>query len=150
MLLAVRRVPAEVRKQINQHTRTAADPIWREEIRVGAATRIEQRVLVDTSRVGVTNRNVLLRSGQVGSLRSGTPVNRLAAVAEFGMNAGKTVTQKSRKGTRYTRKLGPVYRTPKRGGGPVYSAVARSIPRVGALWVQTAVRTVLDALDGKQ
>lgn len=148
MLLAMRTVPAEVRKQIAASTKRAALPIWTDETREGATTRLQQRVLVDSARVGVTQRNVFLRSGGTGKLRTGTPVSRLAAAAEFGIGPEKVVTSTSRKGTKYQRRMGNTF--PRRkGGNVVYPAARRSIPRFASLWVQTAVRTILDAFDGK-
>ncbi|HUG50403.1 MAG TPA: hypothetical protein VLZ78_05340 [Terrimesophilobacter sp.] len=149
MLLAVRQVPADVRKQINAHTKREAGPIWTGEVRERAATRLQQRVLVDTSRVGVTDRNVALRSATVGTLRKGVPVSRLASGTEFGMNPGKQISTRSRKGKPYKRQMGSVFPRPRRGGYVVYPAARDAIPRVAALWVQTAVRTILDAFDGK-
>lgn len=149
MLLAVRSVPTEVRQEIAKSTKKASEPIWFEEVRSGAATRMQQRVLVDSARVGVTQRNVFLRSGSVGKLRSGTAVSRLADGAEFGVGAGKVITSTSSKGTKYKRRLGNAFPRPKRGGHVVYPAAKRSIPRFASLWVQTAVRTILDAFDGK-
>jgi hypothetical protein len=149
MLLAVRRAPAEVGKQINAHTKGPANTIWTDEVRERAATRLQQRVLVDTARVGVTNRNVALRSATVGTLRKGVPASRLAAAAEFGVNPGKIITSRSRKGNQYKRRLGSAFPRTRRGGTVVYPAARDAIPRIAALWVQTAVRTILDALDGK-
>jgi hypothetical protein len=149
MLLAARSVPVEVRKQIASQTKSASEPIWYDEVRDGAATRVQQRVLVDSARVGVTQRNVFLRSGGVGTLRSGTPVSRIAAAAEFGVGEGKVITTRSRKGTVYSRRMGPAFPAPKRGGYVFWPAARRSIRRFASLWIQTAVRTMLDALDGK-
>ncbi|MGB3375928.1 MAG: hypothetical protein WBA87_12430 [Microbacterium sp.] len=149
MLLAVRQVPAETRKQINTHTKRDAEKIWTGEVRERAATRIQQRVLVDTARVGVTDRNVALRSATVGTLRKGVPASRLANGAEFGVNPGKVITSRSRKGKAYKRRIGSAFPRTRRGGYVVYPAARDAIPRIAALWVQTAVRTILDAFDGK-
>lgn len=148
MLIAMRSVSADVRKQIASETKDAAQPIWFEEVREGASTRIEQRVLVDSARVGVTQRNVFLRSGGVGTLRSGTPVAALASAAEFGMSPTKEIATRSRKGKTYTRRAGSAFPAPRRLG-PVYSAAGRSLTRFASLWIQTAVRTLLDKMEGK-
>jgi hypothetical protein len=149
MLLAVRPVPADVRKQINTFTKRDAGPIWLAETRERAATHVQQRVLVDTSRVGVTDRNVALRSATVGNVRSGLPASRLAQAAEWGINPGKIIQTRSRKGKPYKRRMGPAFPPTRRGGYVVYPAAKQAIPRIAALWVQTAVRTILDAFDGR-
>ena len=149
MLIAARSVPGEVRSQVNAHVRRAVEPIWFEEVRGRADTRLQQRALVNPARVGVTARNVFLRSGSVGKLSSGTPVAKVSAAAEFGANPNKQIRQRSRKGKQYTRRLGSAFGSPRRGGSSFHPAVRESIPRIAALVVQTTVRTTLDLLEGK-
>lgn len=149
MLLVMRTVPAEVRKQVAAQTKAQGQPIWFDEIKEGAQSRLQQRVLVDSARVGATQRNVSLRSGGVGTLRSGTPVSTLAPAAEFGVGEGKEITTRSRKGTTYTRRMGSAFPIPKRGGYVFWPAARRSIRRFASLWIQTAVRTLLDNFEGK-
>lgn len=150
MLLAARQTPAEVQKRIAQETKAEAQPIWFEELRAGGRTKLQQHVLVDSGRVGVTQRNVFLRSGATGKLRSGTPVADLAAAAEFGLSPDKQISTHSRAGTRYTRRAGSTFLGRRRGGYVFWPAVGRSIGRFAALWIQTGVRTLLDNLQGKK
>jgi len=152
MLLAMREVPAEVRKQIGAHTKRAAEPIWFEEVRGRAASRLQQRALVNSARVGVTARNVFLRSGAVGRLSSGTPVADVAKAAEFGASPAtlQDVRSHSRNGKpvkAHKRRLGSRFPLPRRGGHVVHPAARESIPRFAALWIQTATKTVLDKFD---
>lgn len=147
MLVAVRGVPAEVRSRIQQHTQAEALPIWSDELRGRGATRLQQRALVDSARVGVTARNVMLRSGSVGRLSSGTPVGLVSQAAEWGANENKQIQQRSRAGNVYTRRLGNAFGAPARRGNVVRPAARDSIPRFGALWFAICVRTVLDALE---
>lgn len=149
MLIAARSLPADVRKEIAVQTKKAAEPIWFEEVRGRAVTRLQQRALVNSARVGVTQRNVFLRSGSVGKLSSGTPVSVVSKAAEFGANPSRPVKQRSKKGTQYTRQLGNAFGSPRRGGNVVYPAAQDSIGRFASLWVQTATRTALDALELK-
>lgn len=149
MLLALRTVPAEARKQAQQYANGEAQPIWMEETRDRAGTRLEQRVLVDSARVGVTARNITLRSGGVGRLSSGTPVSVLNRPAEFGASPAKAVATHSRKGTAYTRRLGSSFRLPRRGGYVFYPAVRDAVPRITSVIIQSVRRTLFDAFDGK-
>lgn len=149
MLIAARSVSAEVNKRIAAETKSEGQPIWFEELRDGAGTRLQQEVLVKSGRVGVTQRNVFLRSGGVGTLRSGTPVSVLASAAEHGMGADKPITTRSRAGKVYTRRAGNAFPAPRRGGYVFWPAAGRSIVRFASLWIQTAVRTMLDKLEGK-
>lgn len=150
LLIALRAVPAEARKHVTAHTRANAEPIWTEETRDRAATRLQQRALVNTARVGVATRNIYLRSGGVGKLSSGTPASVVAFGAEFGANPDKQITQRSRKGKPYKRRLGNVFGAPRRGGNVVYPAAREATPRIASVAIQSAYRALLDAFDGKK
>lgn len=145
LAVAYRTIPAELRKQINRHTKSEAQPIWKAETRERAVTRIQQRVLVDSAKVGVTNRNVLLRSGATGKLRSGTPVINLASAAEFGRPAAAPVQSRSKRGKTYTRTTGSLFGERDRRGKVVFPAASASISRFASLWIQTTVRTLHEA-----
>lgn len=145
LAVAYRVVPADVRKQVNAATKSAAEPIWKQETAERGTTRIQQRVLVDSARVGVTNRNVFLRSGAVGKLSSGVPVERLATAAEFGRPADAPIKSHSKKGTGYTRKTGSLFGPRTRKGNVVHPAASDSIPRFASLWIQTTIRTLHEA-----
>ena len=145
LVLAMREVGPEMKKYIGSETKKVAQPIWFEETRGRAMTRVQQRVLVDSARVGVQANNVTLRSGAVGRLSSGTPVQRLASAAEFGMGAEKRITQRSRKGKSFTRRAGNTFGAPRRGGYVVYEAGDASRARIASLWIQTAHRALHDA-----
>lgn len=149
MLLAARSLPADVRKEIATQTKKAAEPIWLAETRERAATRLQQKALVSSARVGVTQRNVFLRSGSVGKLSDGTPVSLIAKAAEYGGNPARKITQRSRKGKKYTRRMGGVFSAPRRGGYVFNPSARDSMARFQSLWVQTATRTALDKLELK-
>ncbi len=137
----------EVRGRLRAHTKGAAQPIWQDEIKGRAMTRLQSRVLVDSARVAVADSNVTLKSAQVGRLRSGTQRPVLASAAEFGANAGKQVKQRSRKGKVYTRRLGNAFGSPRRKGNVFHPAFADAVPRVASLWLQTAIRTVAETFE---
>lgn len=150
VLVSLRAVPAETRKHVTAFMRSNAEPIWIEETRGRASTRIQQRALVDTARVGVATRNIYLRSGGVGKMSSGASVSTVAFGAEFGANPEKVITQRSRKGKAYKRRLGNVFGAPRRGGNVVYRAAREAIPRIASVAIQSARRALFDALDGKR
>lgn len=147
LALAMRAVPTDIKKQIGQQTKSAAKPIWNQETRERAATRLQQRVLVSSADVSVTARNVTFKSGGKGRTSRGTPVSRLARSAEFGMNASKPITQKSKKGKEYTRTAGAAFGPNRQRGNVVYPAAREAIPRVASLWVQTARRSIHEAIE---
>lgn len=149
MMIVLRKVPAELRKQIQQQTKAAAQPIWQQELREHADTRLEQLVLVKSGQVSVTQRNVTLISGKRGKLASGTPVIDLVSAVEHGGSPTKEVTQRSRTGRTYTRKMGAVFKPHTRKGHVFGPSADEAIQRLAKLWVQTAMRTLYDALDEK-
>lgn len=150
VLVALRAVPAEARKHVTAFMRSNAEPIWIEETRDRATTRLQQRALVNTARVGVATRNIYLRSGGVGKLSSGTAIPAVAFPAEFGANPDKVITQRSRKGKTYKRRLGNAFGAPRRDGNVVYRAAREAIPRIASVAIQSARRALFDALDGKR
>lgn len=149
LVTVARGLPAEVSKQLRAQTRRVVEPAFHEEMRSRVGTRIETRALLDTARVSVRDDNVMLKTAQVGKV-GGVKASLIAPAAEFGANPNREVKQRSRNGKSYTRKLGPVFRAPRRKGYVFFPSVQAFIPRAGALWFQTAVRTVRDEFDKVQ
>lgn len=150
MLILLRAVPSEAGRQATKHARAMATPIWKEETAGRATTHVQQRVLVDSARVGVTGRNVILRSGGTGRLSSGTPVADLNIAAEFGVRASTRIAQRSSKGTRYSRRVGDTFGTRSPKGKVFYPAVREASARVVSVIIQSFRRELFDALDGKR
>ncbi len=146
LMLVMRGLDAAVRKEIGARTKPVAEVVWSETLREQALDR-RQSALANSGRVGVTQQNVLLRAGGVGKLSSGTPVSAIAHATEWGANPAKQVTTRSRKGTRYTRRLGPTFGAPRRSGHVAMPAARISIRRIAGLWVQTAVRTIHESIE---
>lgn len=152
LLAALKQVPREVRKQVRQQTKGEAQPIWQSELGQRPASAVQQRVLVKTGRVRVSDQNVQLESGRIGRpLRGGARPADLAPAVEFGANREqKTTTMTtSPRGKRY-----PVTRRTKRqlptwssNGRVVFPSTRRAIPRLASLWIQTTARTLFDAFD---
>jgi hypothetical protein len=149
---ALRAVGPEVRKQINAATKAEAQPIWFEETRDRAATRLKQRTLVSTARVSVSSRNVVLRAGVAspvlsGKRAGGKSADSIARAAEFAGGAGKVITSRTKTGTTYTRRMGASFGPRYRNGSVAYPSAADSIPRFASLWVSTARRTIHEAIE---
>lgn len=147
LALALRETPREVKTQISRHTKAEARPIWQGETRERGVTRLQQRALVSSADVSVTARNVTLMAGGKGKLRSGTPVASVARAAEFGMNPTKKITSRSKNGKAYTRRAGNAFGTNRRTGNVVHPAASGAVPRLVSLWVQTAYRTIHEAIE---
>lgn len=152
--LAMRNAAPEIGKQLRAGIKTIALPEWQAALRNSAASPAQSTVLVGTAKVKVSNQNIRLSAGDSAKrLSGGARVRDLAHAAEFGADRDKRKTyQAHRKGRSFTvhnRHTTRQLRLPRRRGYVVYPAGAQIIPRIASLAVQTVVRTLLDAIDGK-
>lgn len=147
LIQAAMQLDPEVRKQLRAQTRRVVEPAFFEEMRSRGETRLQQRVLVSTARVAVSDSNITLKSGTVGRVGRGLPASSLASATEFGAQPDRKVEQRSRKGRAYTRRLGRAFLLPKRAGNVFFPSVKAFIPRAAALWIQTAKRTTAETFE---
>ena len=154
-MLAVRAVDRTLRKQIRVQTKKVAAPEWQRALGKRATTELERRVLVNTAVVSVSDQNVRVQSASKGRKLSGGLLPKLDYPAiEFGADRGKRSTYRrtARGGAAHsvTRRTNTGLR-PRNGEGYVFYPTAREmVPRMGRLWAQTTVRTIANALEGKQ
>lgn len=162
IIMATRRLPRELRKEIRQRTRQMARPEWERAVREHASTRLEHRILADTARVAVSDRNVMLQSAQLSRPISGgrkggglRPSENWASI-EFGADQGRRISYRSHRTSREhgrrwfdveNRHTTHQLRRPTRQGYAVYPAAANIIPRIAALWAQTTARTIHEAFE---
>jgi hypothetical protein len=160
VVLAVRAASNEISKQYRQSLKAMTDAAWSEEIRGRIGSRLESRVVLETARTRVSDQNVQLSVGTVGralSKRTGgaggvRPVDVLRATEFGGSQRFSDYDRRSRRGRRHD-----VHRRTLTGFGPhnpkgnaVYPALGAIVPRVASLMVQTCVRTLQDAFEGKR
>lgn len=154
-IYAIRSLDRTIAKMNRQETKRIAAPEWKKALAERADTRLEHRVIVDTSVVSVSDQNVRIQSASKGRALSGglAPKADYPAI-EFGADQRRKTTYQRRspkgrphKVTRHaTRGL-----KPRNGNGYVFFPAAREmVPRLAALWVQTTVRTIATAFEGKQ
>lgn len=153
LIARLRTADRETRKAIRQATRTAALPIWQDSLRAYATTRLEVRVLADTGRVKVSDQNVALTSATIGRRLSGglNPKTDYHEV-EFGaVDRDAYHRYEAKRGGKYywvRRRTMRQFKERQQTGHVVYPAAAAAIPRLASLWVQTAVRTMHEILEG--
>lgn len=149
-ILALRAIDKTISKQVRQHTKAIVAPEWNEALSRRARTRLERDVIVKTATVAVSNQNVRVRSASKGRPLSGglNPRTEYPAV-EFGADQGKTTTY-NRRGHRVTRHTARQMRPRKAGGYVFWPAAKEMVPRLAALYVQTTVKTIAQALKGVQ
>lgn len=154
VILAMRSVDNTIAKMIRQQTKRVAVPEWTRALARRASSALDRRVMVNTATVAASNQNVRVSSAAKGRPLSGglNPKTDWHAV-EFGANQQQETTyrRRGRNGphtvTRRTN-TGLPARNPR--GRIFYPAAREMVPRLASLWVQTVVRTIGNALEGKQ
>lgn len=153
--MALKQADRTLRKEVRRETKAMVDPAWRSSVAQHASTRLEHATLVRTARVKVTDQNVMLQSARVGrKLRGGLNPKQQWYAVEFGAERERysTYTARSRRGTpfRVKRRTAAGLRDRNRKGYVVWQAAADVIPRIAALWTQTAARTLHEAFEARR
>lgn len=155
LLLALRGARKDVATEVRKHSREVIGPVYRRELAERVSSRLETRVIYDSARASVSNQNIRLTAATSKRRLSGglIPARDYGAV-EYGMNSGRqmdvSATSSKGKTYSYTRSSGSRFRPNRRQGYVFWPTVANIAPRIVSLWVQTAVRTLGDAIDGKR
>ncbi|NNC10341.1 hypothetical protein HII28_00380 [Planctomonas sp. JC2975] len=144
-----------VQTQIRQETKLLGQEEWTGLVaRHLAGDSLQSTVLGETSKLQFSNQNVMLQSGaSTRRMTGGATPAELARQEEFGANRNRLTAyrRRTRKGKTQqiirhtTHPLMPI----RRNGWTVYPAAAEFIPRIASLWVQTFMRTVYEAFEGK-
>lgn len=157
-LLTVLRGLRNLDRDTKRHTRQSLKGMvleaWQAALRSRATTALESRVLAATGRARVSDQNVRLTSASLSrSLSGGLKPSESYGPVEFGAppRPGATERVTNRQGTTFTRQRDPnkPFKAPNRRGYVVYPSAAEIIPRVMSMYVQTFVRAIYEALEGK-
>jgi hypothetical protein len=136
VLRGLRELDKETKKQLRGHLRPMVLQAWKDAVTERASTRLQRRVLADTARAKVSDQNISLTSATLSrSLQGGLKPSEGYGPVEFG--AGPSIRNAK------------AFGGPNRQGNAVYPAMSDVIPRVLAMYVQTYVRAIHDALEGK-
>jgi len=154
VIYAVRSLDKTIQKMIRQETKRIAAPEWSEALTKRADTALERKVIVGTAVVSVSNQNVRAQSANKGRPLSGglNPKTDFPAVEYGADDDTQTYQRRSRKGGTHkvTRHTASQLKRRRRDGYVFGPAAAEMIPRLARLWAQTTVRTIAEALNGKQ
>jgi hypothetical protein len=154
-VFALKAVDKTVRAEVRKQTKAVAGPAWTKAMASEASTVMQTRVLVNTARINVSDQNIRVRSASSKRkvLSGGMVPYDSGRAVEFGGNRNKVTTYRSRRGatrfnvTRHTARQMPRAR---RQGYVFYPAAAEMVPRILALWTQTTVRVIAEAMEGKR
>lgn len=154
VLRGLRNLDRDTKKHLRRSLKQIAEQAWKQALAQHADTRLEHRVLVDSGRVRVSDQNVRLTSASLSrSLIGGLKPSESFGPVEFGANPrpGASETVRSRKGNEFSRQRDPnrPFKKPNRRGYVVYPSAASVIPRILAMYVQTFVRAIHEAIEGK-
>lgn len=150
VLRGLRNLDRDTKKQLRSHLRPMVLDAWRTELAKHASTQLEQRVLVDTGRAKVSDQNVRLTSATLSrSLTGGLKPSQHFGPVEFGAHPKQAQALNPRGRGYQTRNVHAPFKAPNRQGYVVYRAAAAVIPRVLAMYVQTYVRAIHEAFEGK-
>ena len=142
---AMRGLDSAVKRQIGAQTKRVALPVWQEETRFRGDTRQRTR-LAQSAAVGVTATNVTLKAG-IGPLSRTASLTELAKAIEFCNNPYVKEQAVSKRGKVFIRRCGNRFGPPAKKGNVAYPAAAAATPRIIALWIQTAVRTIHEEIE---
>lgn len=142
---AMRGLDSAIKRQIGAQTKRVALPVWQDEMRFRGDTRQRTR-LAQSAAVGVTATNVTLKAG-IGPLSRTASLTELAKAIEFGNNPYVKEKAVSKRGKVFERRRGNRFGPPTKSGNVAYPAASASIPRIAALWLQTAVRTIHEEIE---
>jgi hypothetical protein len=134
IVLSLKAMDGTLRKQIYKETRSKLVPAWTEALATKASTSPERLTLV----VGSSNKK----------LSGGGTTTQIAAAVEFGAPARQAKIT-NRKGTTYQRVINRQFKARKKTGYVTYPSAAEIAPRAAALYVQTSVRAMHEAFEGK-
>lgn len=153
VLRGLRNLDRDTKKHLRAHLKKMVQAEWQAELASRATTPMESRVLVNTGRAVVSDQNVRLKSATIGrSLSGGLKPSEAYGAVEFGANPKVVQVRSSRRGTPYksTRNVHAPLRPSNKRGYVVFPALSNIVPRVLAMYTQTFMRAIHEALEGKQ
>ena len=142
--VALKAVDRQTRTQTGRALRSAVPSIWTEQLVQGATRTRTDRAAFAGVRVRATG------SGRI-TLEAGTRPRTegdITHAVEFG-DPRKTYNTYSRKGHRVRRRTQEQLPGPIRKGRVAYPSLAKVMPRIVSLYVQTVVRTIHESWGGK-
>ena len=133
IIFATKAAPKTVAAEVRKATRNAIGPQWGKAVASKAKTTQQTRVIVNTSKVRVSDQSVVLTS--LSSRRRAL--------------SGGLVPVEDGKGFEFGSSKASQFPRARASGYVIYPAFADIVPRALALWVQTVLRVIHEALEGK-
>jgi hypothetical protein len=154
VVLAVRLLDKDVKREINKATRDEMNPVWKSLVELEAQSPGTHAVLVPGTRIAAGNPPSAKAATSTRKLSGGARPVDLAHLYEFGVGDpekfGKPYQRKNRKsGGTHTVTRRTMRQLPRRvkGGRVVYPAFAELAPRMAKLWTQLVVKKTHEAFE---
>lgn len=153
VVLAMRLMGKDLRKDINTATRVTLNPTWKSLVEIHAQRHSDTKILVPGTRIAAGNPPAAVASSGNKKLSGGGTPNSLGRAFEFGAvdrDVQRSYTRRNKRsgGThevrRHTQRQLP---RATRQGRVVYPAFADFAPRMVSLWVQIVVRKSHEAFE---
>ncbi|WP_053205842.1 hypothetical protein [Jiangella muralis] len=154
VVLALKAMDRSLARDIRRDTVKVMSPVWKSLVAERASWHMDRRVIVPGTRIKAGNPPVMIAAASRRALSGGLiPVQSWSGF-EFGSSQSRTTTY-----TRRNRRSGGSHqvtrnttrqlarRAPK--GRVAYPAAKEIGPRLASLWVQTVVRRVHEAAEGR-
>lgn len=142
-ILALRGAQRQIRLGINKEVRSRIRPLWQQALNARARDEMTRRIIVAGARATASDRNVTVRAATSRRPLSGGLVPTWEwAGAEFGARTRRIeVTQRSRGGKPYTRKLtiNRQFQGRQQDGMVAFDAASEVGTKLVAIWVHTVV-----------
>lgn len=151
VVLAMKAADRDLKRDINQATRTTMNPVWKSLVQTNAARTLDGRVIVPGTRIAGGNPPAAVAASSRRRLSGGLVPAEWWHAVEFGANRNKveTYSRMSPKGKRHRVTRHTARQLPQRdpNGRVAYPAFAELGPRMASLWAQIVVKKYLDAAE---
>lgn len=134
VVYAMKAAPKDITANVRRETRAVMAPLWTKSLNARASSEQQQRVIVKTSKVRVSDQNVTLTS--LSSRRR--------------VLSGGLVPAEDGKGFEFGSHKAKQFPPVKKSGYVIYPAFAEVVPKALSLWVQTVLRGIHEALEGRR
>lgn len=157
LLLALKQAEPEIRKETNKQAKLAVTQLWQQEIAEmaslagGKNQKARFKLLVKTAKATVGSKGITLTAATIGRpLTGGLQPKSQWHVLEFGGDKRvRSYSATSKRGRSYkvTRDVNAHLDKRNKKGYTFYPAVREALPRIMSLWMQTAVRTLVEVVE---
>lgn len=153
MIVGLSLLGSDFSKSFRKLARLKIEPEWKRALNAQRPNRLERHVLVETSRVSMTDKAIRLKAGSVGRLAKGDSNASIARAVEFGQSPSFRTRYRRRNesaaGTHTVVRRSAVPVAPRASNGKVvYPALKVFVPEAAAIAADEFANVVRKAIEG--